>query len=60
MTKRGDADYCASQDYDSLLFGRQTLRNVTISGRRKLPSKNLYIDIVPEVIEPLKHSLKQA
>ena len=21
MTKRGDADYCASQDYDSLLFG---------------------------------------
>ena len=52
LTKRGDADYCASQDYDSLLFGAQRLlRNVTISGRRKLPSKNVYIDVVPELVE---------
>ena len=52
MTKRGNADYCASQDYDSLLFGApKLLRNVTVSGRRKLPSKNIYIDVVPEVIE---------
>jgi flap endonuclease-1 len=52
MTRRGDANYCASQDYDSLLFGApKLLRNVTISGRRKLPSKNIYIDIVPEVME---------
>jgi flap endonuclease-1 len=51
MTKRGDADYTASQDYDSLLFGAPKLvRNVTISGRRKLPSKNIYIDVIPEVI----------
>ncbi|MEM2081913.1 MAG: flap endonuclease-1 [Candidatus Bathyarchaeia archaeon] len=51
LTKRGDADYCASQDYDSLLFGAPKLiRNVTISGRRKLPSKNVYIDVIPEVI----------
>ncbi len=51
MTRRGEADYCASQDYDSLLFGAPTLlRNVTISGRRKLPSKNVYIDVVPEVV----------
>jgi len=50
MTKRGDADYCGSQDYDSLLFGASTLlRNVTVSGRRKLPGKNVYIDVVPEV-----------
>jgi flap endonuclease-1 len=50
MTRRGDADYCASQDYDSLLFGAPVLlRNVTISGRRKLPRKNVYIDVVPEV-----------
>ena len=50
MTRRGDADYCASQDYDSLLFGTPTLlRNVTVSGRRKLPSKNVYIDVVPEL-----------
>ena len=55
MTKRGNADYCASQDYDSLLFGApKLLRNVTISGRRKLPSKNLYVDIVPEVVELAK------
>ena len=55
MTRRGDADYCASQDYDSLLFGApKLLRNVTISGRRKLPSKNVYIDIVPEVMELAK------
>jgi flap endonuclease-1 len=52
MTRKGNADYCASQDYDSLLFGApKLLRNVTISGRRKLPKKNLYIDIVPEVVE---------
>ena len=50
MTRRGDADYCGSQDYDSLLFGTPTLlRNVTVSGRRKLPKKNVYIDVVPEV-----------
>jgi flap endonuclease-1 len=52
MTKRGDADYCASQDYDSLLFGApKLLRNVTVSGRRKLPNKNIYVDVVPEVVE---------
>jgi flap endonuclease-1 len=52
LTKRGDTDYCASQDYDSLLFGApKLLRNVTVSGRRKLPRKNVYIDVVPEIIE---------
>lgn len=52
LTKRGDADYCASQDYDSLLFGAPKLiRNVTISGRRKLPGKNVFIEVVPEVVE---------
>jgi flap endonuclease-1 len=52
LTKRGDADYCASQDYDSLLFGALKLvRNVTISGRRKLPGKNVFIEVVPEVVE---------
>ena len=52
ITRRGDADYCASQDYDSLLFGAPKLiRNVTISGRRKLPSKNIYVEVIPEVVE---------
>jgi len=52
LVKKGDADYCASQDYDSLLFGApQLLRNVTISGRRKLPRKNVYIEVQPETVE---------
>ena len=59
LVKRGDADYCASQDYDSLLFGAPRLvRNVTISGRRKLPSKNVYIEVIPEIVE-LEQVLKE-
>jgi flap endonuclease-1 len=59
LAKRRDADYCASQDYDSLLFGAPKLvRNVTISGRRKLPSKNIYIEVVPELVE-LESVLKE-
>jgi len=52
MTMKGDTDYCASQDYDSLLFGAPKLiRNVTISGRRKLPRKNVYVEVVTETVE---------
>jgi len=52
VVKNRDADYCASQDYDSLLFGApRLLRNVTISGRRKLPRKKVYIEVIPEVID---------
>jgi flap endonuclease-1 len=59
LVKRGDADYCASQDYDSLLFGAPRLvRNVTISGRRRLPSKNTSIEVVPEIVE-LENVLKE-
>ncbi|MCW4054855.1 MAG: flap endonuclease-1 [Candidatus Bathyarchaeota archaeon] len=55
MTQRGDSDYCASQDYDSLLFGAPLLlRNVTISGKRKLPRRNVYIDVVPELFSLAK------
>lgn len=52
LAEKGDTNYCASQDYDSLLFGAPTLmRNVTISGRRKLPRKPVYVEVVPEIIE---------
>ena len=52
MASKGDVWASASQDYDSLLFGTPRLvRNLTISGRRKLPRKNVYIEIKPEVIE---------
>jgi len=51
LTKIGVATHTASQDYDSLLFGAPRLvRNVTISGRRKLPNKPVYIEIEPEEI----------
>lgn len=51
MARRGHAEYCASQDYDTLLFGAPKLvRNVTVSGRRKLPSKNIYVEVIPELI----------
>ncbi|MEM1550702.1 MAG: flap endonuclease-1 [Candidatus Bathyarchaeia archaeon] len=59
LVKRGDANYCASQDYDSLLFGAPyLLRNLTITGRRKLPRKDVYIEVNPEIIE-LKKVLKE-
>jgi flap endonuclease-1 len=58
LARKGDTDYCASQDYDSLLFGApKLLRNVTITGRRKLPGKPVYIDVAPEVVE-LENALK--
>jgi len=59
LAKKGDTHFCASQDYDSLLFGAPMLvRNVTISGRRKLPKKDVYIDVVPEIVE-LNQVLKE-
>ncbi len=58
LTKKGDADFCASQDYDSLLFGAPILlRNVTISGRRKLPRRQAYVEVTPETVD-LKRVLK--
>ena len=52
LAKRGDSTFCASQDYDSLLFGAPRLvRNVTVTGRRKLPRKNVYIEVLPEIVE---------
>jgi len=52
LVKKGEADYCASQDYDSLLFGAPfLLRNLTISGRRKLPRKQVYVEVIPETVE---------
>ena len=50
------ADVAASQDFDSILFGAKNLvRNFTNSGRRKLPNRNTYIDIEPEIINYQKN-----
>ncbi|MEM3723883.1 MAG: flap endonuclease-1, partial [Candidatus Hadarchaeales archaeon] len=51
LVKKGDAGGVSSQDFDSLLFGAPVLiRNLAITGRRKLPRKDAYIEITPEII----------
>ncbi len=52
LTKTGQAYASASQDFDSILFGaKRLIRNFTNSGRRKIPNRNTYIDIEPEIID---------
>jgi len=59
MAKKGIVDAVVSQDYDTLLFGApRILRNINISGKRKLPRKNVYITIEPEEVN-LGETLKQ-
>jgi flap endonuclease-1 len=51
IARKGDCDYVGSQDFDTLLFGApKLLRNLTVSGKRKLPRQQFYIDVVPEVM----------
>ncbi len=52
MCKRGDVDYAGSQDFDLLLFGApRFVKNLSVSGKRKVPKKEVYIDVKPQVIE---------
>jgi len=52
LVGEGKAAFVSSQDYDSLLFGAPVLvRNLTITGKRKLPRKQIYISIDPERTE---------
>jgi flap endonuclease-1 len=51
MASKGHVWAAASQDFDSLLFGAPTLiRNLTITGKRKLPKRKEYVNIEPEVV----------
>lgn len=51
MAAKGDVYAAGSQDYDSLLFGApRVVRNLTITGKRKLPRRNVYVDVEPEII----------
>lgn len=51
MCRKGIVYAAASQDYDTLLFGSTyVIRNLTFSGRRKLPNKNVFITVEPEII----------
>ncbi len=52
IVKNDDAWAAGSQDFDSLLYGSPILvRNMTITGKRKLPGKDQYKKIHPELIE---------
>jgi flap endonuclease-1 len=52
MASKGTVWASSSQDFDSVLFGTPRLvRNLSISGRRKLPRKNVYIKVEPEMYE---------
>lgn len=51
LTTTGQAWASASQDYDSILFGAKRLvRNFATGGRRKVPNRNYYINVTPEII----------
>ncbi len=55
LTNTGQAYASASQDFDSILLGaKRLIRNFTNSGRRKIPNRNTYIEIEPEIIETAK------
>jgi len=52
MNMKGDVWACASQDYDSIIFGAEKLvRNLALTGKRKLPGRNEYVNVEPELIE---------
>ena len=51
LTATGQAWASVSQDYDSILFGaRRLVRNFATSGRRKVPNRNFYVNVSPEMI----------
>lgn len=59
MVKEGIVYATVSQDFDSLLFGTPILiRNLSISGKRKLPGKQAYVKTTPQVIK-LIETLKE-
>lgn len=52
MAGKGDAYGASSQDFDSLLFGCPLLiRNLAVTGKRKLPGKRVWINVLPEVVD---------
>lgn len=53
MARRGLAHAVGSQDYDAVLFhAPRLLRNLAVTGRRKLPGRQAWADVTPELIEP--------
>ena len=59
LCQKGQVYSVASQDSDSLLFNTSRLiRNLSITGKKRLPRQNVYVEIKPEMIE-LKSVLKE-
>jgi len=59
MVNAGKAWASGSQDWDSLLFGADKMvKNLTLSGRRKIAKKEDYVEVKPEIIE-LEQALSQ-
>jgi flap endonuclease-1 len=57
MCRQGLVDGTVSQDFDTLLFGTPLLvRHLATGGRRKLPGKQVWVEVQPEEI-PLQASL---
>ena len=51
VVKEGTLDAVASQDFDSLLYGAPvTIRNLTLSGKRKLPNQQKWVNVEMEEI----------
>ncbi len=51
MVKKGIAYASGSQDYDSILFGSPRLvRNLSVTGKRKVPRQDRYVLVEPEEI----------
>ncbi len=58
MAARGDVRYVVSQDYDTLLFGAPTLvRNLTVSGKRKIRGRTLTVNPEKIVLSDLLENL---
>lgn len=52
VASRGEVWAVASQDHDSLLFGApRMVKNLAITGRRKLPRRNAYVEVQPLLID---------
>ena len=55
----GVVDFASSQDYDALLFGSPRLvRNLSVSGKRKLPRQETWVEVKPELLD-LEKVLKE-
>ncbi len=52
MASAGDVWAASSQDFDALLFGAPRLvRNLAVTGKRKMPGRSVWVDVEPELLE---------